>query len=189
MTTKKNTPAKKGESSKKETNQKTNSGTPFWKKHIVKLFLAFLLIVSVIWGWVANNQLRKEHQKELTALEESHRSTLQELRTLKNKEVTQTLALAVRSELIDENNDQVNQYFLQILKQPTVEKVMLINHQSGEILLSTNKKDETAVFEHEGLYSAKDVTTEQKEGSWYTATPVMGLNSQMAALVVVFSEE
>ncbi|MGM0477883.1 MAG: hypothetical protein ACQERC_01580 [Bacteroidota bacterium] len=189
MTTKKNTPAKKDEASQKDAKQKTNPTTPFWKKHIVKLFLAFLLIVSVIWGWVANNQLRKEHREQITELEQSHRSTLQELRTLKNKQVTQTLALAVRSELIDENNDQVNQYFLQILKQPNVEKVMLINHESGEILLSTNKKDETAVFEHEGLYSAKDVTTEQKEDAWYAATPVMGLNNQLAALVVVFSED
>ncbi|GEM_PF-2294520 len=189
MTAKKNTPTKKETTSKKSLDQKDKTTPPFWKKHFVKLFLALLLIVSILWGWVANGQLQKEHEQKLSALKQSHQTTLQELKTLKNEEVTQTLALAVRSELIDDNNDQVNQYFLQMLKQPTVERVMLVNHQTGKIILSTNKKDETATFGHKELYSTNEVVVKQKEGSPFAATPVMGLNSQLAVLIIEFSQE
>lgn len=180
----KNTPAKKKESSKDKTTVTENT-TPFWKKHLLKLFLVLLLIVSVIWGWVANNQLQKEHKKEIAELNETHNQAIQKLYELKNKEIAQTLALAVRSELIDENKDQVNQYFLQVLKQPSVEKVMLIEHNSGKITLSTNKKDEGTVFDDAKLYKAKDVVTVKKDGNWYTATPIMGLNNQLAVIVMV----
>lgn len=180
----KNTPAKKSEDSKGKTTA-TKTATPFWKKHFLKLFLVLLLIVSVIWGWVANNQLQKEHKKEITELNEAHDQAIQKLYKLKNKEIAQTLALAVRSELIDENKDQVNQYFLQIIKQPSVEKVMLIDHNSGKITLSTNKKDEGSNFDDAKLFKTKDVITVKKDGNWYTATPIMGLNNQLAVIVIV----
>jgi hypothetical protein len=181
-----NTPTKKSDNVKEKGKPEVNN-TPLWKKHFLKLFLVLLLVVSVIWGWVANTQLQKEHEKEITELKEIHTDALRALERQKNKEVTQTLALAVRSELIDENIDQVNQYFLQVLKQPSVSKILLINHKTGKVNLSTNKKDEGTTYKDKELYTSKDVKTILKEGKWNTATPIMGLNNQLAVIVMVSS--
>lgn len=187
----KNTPTKKANEKTQQDKGKVaeKPTTPFWKKHFLKLFLVLLLAVSIVWGWVANNQLQKEHEEAITELKESHKEQITSMLKLKNKEVTQALALAVRSELIDENKDQVNQYFLQVLKQPSVSKLMLINHNSGEILISTNKKDEGTKFKMNDLVKAKDLKTVMNKGNWHTAAPIMGLNNQLAVIVMVSSNE
>lgn len=187
----KNTPTKKENEKTQQDKKKVaeKPSTPFWKKHFLKLFLVLLLIVSIVWGWVANNQLQKEHEEAMTELKEAHKEEITSMVKLKNKEVTQALALAVRSELIDENKDQVNQYFLQVLKQPSVSKIMLLNHDSGKVLISTNKKDEGTTFNMENLVKAKDLKTVMNEGNWYTAAPIMGLNNQLAVIVMVSSNE
>tara|TARA_B100000508_G_scaffold141026_1_gene145246 strand:- start:17431 stop:17982 length:552 start_codon:yes stop_codon:yes gene_type:complete len=178
-----NTPSKKVE--KKD--NKPEQSTPFWKKHFLKLFLFVLLIVSVLWGWIANHQLKKEHAEEITTLKEDHEAKMFDLKKQKTKEQAQVLALAVRSEMIDENMDQVNQYFLQVLKQPGIEKIMLVNHKSGKVLLSTNKKDENTKYQKEELLKTADIKLVENKDSFETATPIMGLNNQLAVLIVVSS--
>jgi uncharacterized membrane protein YgcG len=181
MTTKENTPSKVKEDEKKK-------ATPFWKKHFLKLFLVLLIIVSLIWGYASKVQLQNTHEEEIATLTQEHQSKIQQLSKRKNKAMTQVIALAVRSELIDENKDQVSQYFNQILKQPDIQKLMLIDQNTGKVIMSTNKKDEGSIFDDQQLYKAKDIITITKKGKWYSASPVMGLNSQMATIIVVSSK-
>ena len=181
MTTKENTPSKVKEEEEK-------NKTPFWKKHFLKLFLLLLILVSLIWGYVSKIQLQNTHDEEIAELTQDHQGKIQQLSKRKNKALTQVIALAVRSELIDENKDQVGQYFNQILKQPDIEKLMLINQNTGKVIMSTNKKDEGSIFDDKQLYSAKDIITLTKGDKWYSASPVMGLNSQMATIIVVSSK-
>ncbi len=65
---------------------------------------------------------------------------------------------------------------------------MLVNHKNGEIEMSTNKKDESMTFQNETLLLAIDVIFEVNEGVIVTATPIMGLNNQMAVLIVETSK-
>ena len=182
-----NTPANTTE--KKQNKANKNESTPFWKKHFLKLFLVVLIIASLAWGWISKSQLQKAHDKEIAELNENQEARILELTELKNKDIAQTLALAIRSELIDENKDQVNQYFLQILKQPAVEKLMLVDHTSGKVIISTNKKDEGNAFDNEKLLKVKEITTIKKDDKWHTSAPIMGLNSQLAVIVMVTSAE
>ena len=183
----KNTPAKKTEGNQND--KSIEKSVPFWKKHFLKLFLVLVVIASLAWGWISKNQLQKKHDEAMTELKEAHKAKISKLTELKNKEISQTLALAVRSELIDENKDQVNQYFLQVLKQPSVEKLMLIDHNTGNVLISTNKKDEGTKFQDQKLLKSKDVTTILKEDNWYTSSPIMGLNNQLAVIVMVTNNQ
>lgn len=183
----KNTPAQKKDHSSPE--KVSTDSTPFWKKHFLKLFLFLLLAVSIVWGLISNSQLQKQHKIALQELKAEHEEMITDIYKLKNKEVTQTLALAIRSELIDDNKDQVNQYFLQVLKQPSVEKLMLIDHKTGNILISTNKKDEGTKFSNNQLKNASDVTTVMNDGKWLSAAPIMGLSNQLAVIVMVSNAE
>lgn len=190
MTNKENTPEKSSNdtNARKDVSSDKQSKKPFWKKHFLNLFLLLAIIVAVVWGMVENNRLEKSHKAEIERINTEYNAAMDSMIHEKARMVTSTLALAVRSELIDENKDQVNQYFLQMIKNKQISKIMLVNHTSGEIEMSTNKKDESMMFKNESLLYAKDVVSENKEDVIVTATPIMGLNSQMAVLIVETSK-
>jgi hypothetical protein len=191
MTKVDNTP--KGTS--KETNMSNSNSSndnkcqkPFWKKHFLSLLLLLGIVVAVVWGVIGKNSLEKEYKAKIEQLNSDHSKAMDRIIQEKAEIATSTLALAVRSELIDENNDQVNQYFLQMIKNKEISKIMLINHVNGKILMSTNKKDEGQTFENKNLRNAKNVVSEVKTEMILTATPIMGLNSQMAVIVLETSK-
>lgn len=167
----------------KNSNIKENK-KPFWKKHFLKLFLLLLLVVSIVWGYIANLNTAKKYEQEITALETNHQDKLNNIEGEHLKQMISTLALAVRSEMIGENMSQVNQYFIQTLKNVNVERLILVNPSNGEVILSTNKKDEGAVFDKKELVETKNAMTKVQEGSTYAATPIMGLNTQLAVLII-----
>src|SRR5690554_7339102 len=185
MTTNENIPVQKdtmaGSSSiGKETPKKK----PFWKKHFLSLFLFVLLIISAAWGYFANRAMESKYEKEVTALTQEHEAEIERIKVEHIKQLSNTLALAVRSEMIAENMNQVNQYFLQTLKTFEVEKVMLVDQKNGNVILSTNKKDEETIFGNKSLVDAKESMTKVYNNNTYAATPIMGLNTQLGVLII-----
>lgn len=187
MANKENTPKKSNEEQDKNTPKNKISEqerTPFWKKHFLSLFLLLGIIIAVVWGMIEKNRVEKSFKAKIEQIKTDHNSAMDSIIDEKAKMITSTLALAVRSELIDKNKDQVNQYFLQMIKNKQISKIMLVNHKNGGIMMSTNKKDENITFKNENLLHANDVVSEHKSNVISTATPIMGLNSQMAVLIV-----
>jgi hypothetical protein len=187
MTTKKNTPQKSNtdiSEDKSASNNNSSTKKPFWKKHFLNLLLLLGIGVAVVWGLIAQNSLEKSHKAAIEQINVNHIEAMDSIVLEKAKLITSTFALAVRSELIDENKDQVNQYFLQMIKNKQISKIMLVNQKNGKIDMSTNKKDLGMTFKNKTLLNAKSVISESKEDVILTATPIMGLNSQMAVLIV-----
>src|SRR5690554_5993910 len=98
----------------------------FWKRHFMSLFLLLLLIVSVAWGFIANRSTVSSYEKEITELNADHEERIKALRKEKLEQFVSTLALAVRSEMIADNLNQVNQYFVQTLKNVDVQRILLV---------------------------------------------------------------
>lgn len=167
-----------------KTEKVTIKKKPFWKRHFLSLFLLLLLIVSVIWGYIANNNTAKTYEKQITEINIEHKEELNEIKAEHLKQLVSTLALAVRSEMIAENMNQVNQYFVQSLNNVNVERLILVNQSTGKAILSTNKKDEGAVFNKRELVDTKGPITKVYDGLTYAATPIMGLNTQMGVLIM-----
>lgn len=187
MANKENNPEIANNDKEKATTSSTvnkSNSKPFWKKHFLSLFLLLGLIIAIVWGLIVNNNLEKTHQAKVEQLNVQHKEAMDSIVQEKAKIITSTLALAVRSELIDENKDQVNQYFLQMIKNEEISRLILVNQTSGRIIMSTNKKDEGMQFGNETLLGATNVISINTPKSILTATPVMGLNSQMATLIV-----
>ncbi|RFC53812.1 hypothetical protein [Brumimicrobium aurantiacum] len=157
---------------------------PFWKKHFLSLFLLLLLIVSVAWGYFQNRATVSKYEKDITEINVSHEKQLKSLEAKHLQQLVSTLALAVRSEMINENMNQVNQYFIQSLKNVDVSRLILVDHTTGKAILSTNKKDEEAVFSKTELVNAKNPMTKVYDNSTYAATPIMGLNAQLGVLIM-----
>ncbi|HLV41902.1 MAG TPA: hypothetical protein VKY37_06470 [Brumimicrobium sp.] len=185
MTTSDNMPVKTEENTNSTTiDKKTVEKKAFWKRHFLTLFILLLLIVSVAWGYFGNMSTVSKYEKEITSLNEAHKEELEKLKVEHIKQLTKTLSLAVRSEMIAENMNQVNQYFLQTLKTFQVEKVLLADQKTGKVILSTNKKDEDTVFGNKSLVEAKEAMTKVYNNNTYAATPIMGLNEQLGVLII-----
>jgi len=146
---------------------------PFWKKHFLKLLLLFLLLVSMAWGYF-------EKQKTIS----NYETQIKELRAEHIKDLSSTLALAIRSEMIADNLNQVNQYLIQTVKMFDVTRILLADPSTGEVIVSTNKKDEGAVFDNDALVNAREAIKKMHNNHTYTATPIMGLNTQLAVLII-----
>lgn len=162
----------------------TNNKKPFWKRHFLKLFLLLLLFVSIGWGYFGKRMAVSDYKEQLEVMKENHKAELTNMKEENIRRLSNTLALAVRSAMIDENRSQVALYFNQSLKTFKVEKFMLVDQNSGKVLLSTNKKDEEELFNEKALIKAKEATLHEFDGHKYVATPIMGLNKQLAVLVI-----
>ncbi|MEX2483377.1 MAG: hypothetical protein WED10_02405 [Brumimicrobium sp.] len=171
-------------STEKNKNSENKAKTPFWKKYFLSLLLLLGIIISVVWGIIKENRLTKDHNSKIERLAEDHTKAMDSIVVEKAKMITSTFALAVRSELIDENIDQVNQYCLQMIKNKQISKIMLVDHKNGKVIMSTNRKDESTTFTNDKLLNVDDVSAEIKGSSIITATPVMGLNTQTALLII-----
>lgn len=157
---------------------------PFWKKHFLKLLLLLLLVVSMAWGYFGKQRIISEHEKEVSQLNEVHQSEIRELKAEHVKNLSSTLALAIRSEMIADNMHQIDQYFIQTVKMFDVVRILLVNHTTGEVILSTNKKDEGSIFEGEDFIKATKALKKTYNNHTYAATPIMGLNTQLAVLII-----
>ncbi len=162
----------------------TEKKKPFWKRHFMSLFLLLLLFVSIIWGYIANNSTKSTYEKQITEINTTHKEEIKVLEGEHLKQLVSTLALAIRSEMIADNMNQVNQYFVQSLNNANVDRLLLVNQNTGVTILSTNKKDEGAVFDKKELIDTKDPLTKVYDNSTYAATPIMGLNTQLGVLIM-----
>ncbi len=70
-------------------------------------------------------------------------------------QVIETLTWAVKSEMTRDNLEQVNTHFIQLIKEPSNQSIQLVDVNSGEVLLATNKKDEGEMITDEFILEAK----------------------------------
>lgn len=104
---------------------------------------------------------------------------------LEGMELTaKVLSWAIRSEVSRENSEQVNQFFLQFIKEANVSKAQYVDAETGAILISTDKKDEGTMILNPMVLKAEKQFAEQDSLHWRIATPVMGLNQKLGVLIV-----
>jgi len=94
---------------------------------------------------------------------------------------------AIRSELTRENKEQVNQFFLNFIKEPGVSKVEFVNALDGRVMLSTNKKDEGLVFPNQVALATTETINYRNDSVLSIVSPVMGLNNKLGVLVIEYN--
>ncbi len=168
----------------KVTSEGKKAKKPFWKRHFLKLFLLLLLIISIAWGYFGKINAVSDCKEQLEQLKSNRETELTQLKQENTRKLASTLALSIRQAMIDENKSQVELYLNQSLKTFEVQKFMLVNQMDGKVIMSTNKKDEDEIFKSEKLVKAQDAIIEKYEDHTYAATPIMGLNTQLAVLII-----
>lgn len=101
------------------------------------------------------------------------------------------LVWAVRAELTRGNQEQIDQYFKQLVKSDKIQEVTLLD-KTGKIILSSNKKNEgnnlDTDYANEVIkIEASTIITETDVLA--IASPVMGLDDRLGTLLVVCDNE
>lgn len=100
------------------------------------------------------------------------------------------LTWAVRSEMIRNNYDQINQYLSQFVKEKNMKEI-IVAKPDGTIVVATNKKREgtstTSAFPPTVLQEDKTTVTTLQNGDIMVVSPVMGLSTKLGVLILLYA--
>ncbi len=156
----------------------------FIKKHFIIAILAVALIVVIIWYSAKNkatNERADNRETELILKHETERHTMQ----INNLEFASIVfSWAVRSELLRDNQENLNQLLTIFTQKSGADLVQLINPENKEILLSSDKKFEGTIYQKELNFNINESAIIEENNSVQILTPVMGFNTQIGILIV-----
>ncbi|MDF1699235.1 MAG: hypothetical protein P1U56_25495 [Saprospiraceae bacterium] len=169
------------------------------KGHLRKNWIFYASILAAIglagFLWVSKGIALKKQVKtfetEKAKIVEDAKSTLL-TNTNGHLELTmKTFVWAVRSEITRGNQEQVDQYFNQLVKSEKVEEIILVD-TNGKVLISTNKKNEGIKLETdyaEDVSKVKEVTIINKTDQQVVAAPVLSIDSRVGTLIVLYNND
>ncbi|MFP5381584.1 MAG: hypothetical protein ACLGG4_04905 [Gammaproteobacteria bacterium] len=172
----------------------TATRLPLW----VSLALLVLWLVTFGWQSLAQKRLTAQLEKDRAAMtaqfETDRQALLGRLRSRFDTETDESrrqfglaLAWAVRSEMIRNNLDQVDQFFTEIVRLPNTERAVLAG-TDGKILVSTDRRhvgaDAAALVGAEALQQGQVSVRAAQDGARDLVIPVMGLNSRLGTVIV-----
>ncbi|MGM0392145.1 MAG: hypothetical protein ACQEQB_10375 [Bacteroidota bacterium] len=183
----------KGEVEKKDNTN--NKFLDFLKKNIVAVLLALILIIVLIWYSVKISSIEEQYEEEKTELvtkSENERSALitkyesekDSLQISNLESSSKIFSWAVRSELMRNNTENLNQLINAFVKESNADLVQLIDPETNIISLSSDKKFEGMEYDQKLDYALTEQQTLMEETGIKIITPVMGLNSALGILIV-----
>ncbi len=152
-----------------------------------------LIVIVIVWKFIAVSKVESDMTKKLeherVMITQQAREYADTQYAREEERFGQVLSWAVRSELIRNNLDQIDQYLSEIVKMKDTERVVLINEE-GQLLVSTDKRLEetkgTELFPKEILNLQKITIKSDVDGRKILVIPVMGLNKKIATVVVSY---
>lgn len=160
----------------------------FLMNHKMVFFLLITLIVFVLWAFIKMYIMNNQFEKQTSELKTRYENKIDSLTALKLELTSKTFAWAVRSELIRDNKEQVNQFFTAFIKEPGIIKVEFVDAFTSRITLSTDKKDEGMVFEDPIALVTEKVIHLQNDSILTIYSPVMGLNNKLGSLIIKYQK-
>ncbi len=167
-----------------EISNKKSGFSGFVLRHKMNTLLLLVLIVAIIWCLIKINTVQNQMIEERNSMINVYETKIDSLSASKLELFTKAFSLAVRGEMIRENMDQVNQFFNNIVKEPGIQKLQLIDVSTETILISTDKKEEGTAIDNRLILDAEKTINLSDENGFRIVSPVMGLNSKIGILVI-----
>lgn len=150
----------------------------------VVIALVFILIVVLIWFTVKINNKEKDFNNEKIELITHYESKIDSLQIKHLKFASEVFSWSVRSELLRENTENLNQLLTIFVQESGADLVQLINPEDKIVLLSSDKKYEGVVYEENLDFELKESQVIQESEKIKIITPVMGFNKEIGILLV-----
>jgi hypothetical protein len=157
----------------------------FWKRFL--LITVPLLMVLLAGGIVLARYQGEWKLQQLAELAKS-RSVIIQRQDIQL--FTLPLAWSVRKELMRSNNDQIDEYFNELIRRKGFDVIMLVD-PSGIIKISTDRKlqgsSSSLHYPRMRLNALVVVSYAMPEGKSMFLVPVMGLNEKIGSIAFVYS--
>jgi hypothetical protein len=150
------------------------------KKYYVGLIL--IIFIILIWQAIKVHNLETSFAKKKSELISSYELKLDNLNMDRMKLTAKTFSWAIRSELMRENKEQINQYFNEFIKTPDIIKLQLINPDNSTIEIATDKKDEG--IKNSDYSNIKKQVINSDASEFRIVTPITGLNKKIGIFVI-----
>lgn len=168
-----------------EARERKDNGFMQWVRHNKLATVLLILVIAIgLYALIRTNTLQRQAEREHQQLTESYEERIESLQVISMERTVRVFSWAVRSELVRQNMEQISQFFSMFIREQGVQRVMLVNHQDGSVMLSTDLKDEQLLIEDARILQAERVFTISNGASALVVTPVMGLDTRLAVLVV-----
>ena len=167
----------------KET-KKQNKLLAFILRH--KMVFALLLIIAVllVYHMIRINSIESDFTAKTVTLKKEYTLKIDSMKIANLQQTIKVFSWAVRSELNRSNLEEVNQFFLTFVKEKDIRMIDLINPENGEIILSTDKKNEGQIISDKQIMDVTDLTVLADSMQLKVVVPIMGLNIKNGVLVV-----
>ena len=169
--------------------QVTNTVTTFLKKNIAVTVLAIILIVAVVWFGIKLRVNENNFNEEKAQLINQYEMEIDSMQVMHLKFATEVFSWSVRSELLRNNAENLNQLLTAFVVESGADLVQILDSKDKMVILSSDKKYEGVSYD--GLIDIELTDTEiiEEEGIVKIITPVMGFNSLIGILVVTMKKE
>lgn len=142
---------------------------------------------------MAINRMQEEMVERQTEIEEQANDYLTATTEELLRFSTKGLNWAVRGELIRGNEEQVQQYITQLVKEDRIQQVEFIT-PDGIIQMSSDKKREgtafdSSVLESDPLHSETPEYFWQEDGSVKLFAPILGLEQKLGTLSIIYTAD
>jgi len=159
----------------------------FILRHKLVFSLLIVIVVISLWSFIKITLIENQFKKDTLKLRSDYENKLDSITTKNLMLTSKVFSWAIRSELTRENKEQVNQFFLSIIKEPGVSKVEFVRAPDGKITLSTNKKDEGSIYTNQVALMSNETINFKTDSVLNVVTPVMGLNNKLGVLVIEYN--
>lgn len=154
----------------------------FILRHKFDVSLIILILIIVGWALIKMAVIKNDFSKEKEQIITNYELKIDSLNSDRLVLTAKTFSWAIRGELLRENNDQIDQFFKDFIKNPDIIKLQLIDPTTSEVILSTDKKDEGTT--QAGLNMIDSQTVRKEASSLYIVTPISGLNKKIGIFVL-----
>lgn len=155
----------------------------FFKNHKAATFLSLLLLVVILSFSIKIRQNEKKFNEEKTKLLMQSQKTIDSLQIKHIEFATEVFSWSVRSELLRNNTENLNQLLTVFVKESDADLVQIINAADKMVLISSNKKYEGIKYAGNANFDINE-TVILKEGKLVKIiTPVMGFNKIIGILI------
>lgn len=169
---------------KKDSPKREHKFIKFVWKHKYYAGLILIILTILIWSLIKIAILKNNFNNQKQEITTRYELKLDSLNSERLLLTATTFSWAIRSELLRDNNDQINQFFNEFVKNPGIDKLQFINPVTSVVEISTDKKDEGKI-----ITSYKNITEQiiKKDSTEFIiVTPITGLNKKIGIFVIHF---
>ncbi len=171
-----------------EEKPKKNVFTTFLWKNKIPVFLIVIIGAIVLYYNLRINSIESTHFEEMSSTIRNYNLQIDSIQISSLTQTVKVFSWAIRSEMIRNNIEQVNQFFLAFIKEKGVERIDLINPESALIILSTDMKQEGITISDSRILQAENTITVQDSVGLRIISPIMGLEKKIGIISVKIKE-